>query len=84
MADGRLRRHGVTPPRKFQVLGGLFAGGEDTGLAGYSGLTNGVNTTMGHSARLVTMNGSRTGPQGWLKFYVGATAVWLPYWVTIT
>jgi hypothetical protein len=33
----------------------------------------------------IKMNGSTNrNHEGWLKFYVGATAVWLPYWVTIT
>jgi hypothetical protein len=63
----------------------LIVDGDSGGVASTVAITNGVNTTMGSGTGTIKMNGSTNrNHEGWLKFYVGATAVWLPYWVTIT
>ena len=75
---------GVAPTRALQVLGGVFAGGDDTGLAGYTQLTN---STQGVSSGTgtVKMNGATSrNSVGWLKMYSGTTAIYVPYWTTVT
>ena len=75
---------GVAPTRPFQVLGGVFAGGDDTGLAGYTQLTN---STQGVSSGTgtVKMNGATSrNSTGWLKIYVGTSAKYVPYFDTVT
>ena len=75
----------AAPTRAFQVNGGVFAGGEDTGLAGYTQLTNTVNTSLSTGTGTVKMAGATNRNNvGWLKMYSGTTAIYVPYWTTIT
>jgi hypothetical protein len=75
----------AAPTRAFQVLGGVFAGGEDTGLAGYTQLTNTVNTSLSTGTGTVKMAGATNRNNvGWLKMYSGTTPIFIPYWTTIT
>lgn len=74
----------AAPTRPFQVNGGLFAGGENTGLAGYVQLTN---STQGVSSGTgtVKLNGTTARDSvGWLKLTSGTTAIYVPYWTTVT
>lgn len=72
------------PTRAFQVNGGLFAGGEDTGLAGYTQLTSTIATTS-TGIGTVKMNSSTARDSGaWIKFYIGTTAYWVPAWSNIS
>jgi hypothetical protein len=74
----------AAPTRALQVAGGIFAGGDDTGLAGYVQLTNstqGVSTGTG----TVKMNGATSrNSVGWLKLKSGTTDIFVPYWTTVT
>ncbi len=75
----------AAPTRPFQVYGGVFAGGEDTGLAGYTQLTNTVNTSLSTGTGTVKMAGATNRNNvGWLKMYNGTTPIFIPYWTTIT
>jgi len=74
----------AAPTRTLQVAGGIFAGGEETGLAGYVQLTN---STQGVSSGTgtVKMNGATSrNSVGWLKLFSGTTAIYVPYWTTVT
>jgi len=74
----------AAPTRAFQVAGGLFAGGDDTGLAGYTQITN---STQGVSSGTgtVKMNGTTArNSTGWLKIYVGTSVKYVPYFDTVT
>jgi len=75
---------GVTPTRPFQVNGGVFAGGDNTGLAGYTQLTSTIATTS-TGIGTVKMNSSTARDSGaWIKFYIGTTAYWVPAWSNIS
>lgn len=66
--------YGVTPK----------ATGDDGGLLTTTGLTNVVNT--GLSTGVMTIHATTTNPgsnAGYIKMYVGTTAVYVPYWTTI-
>ncbi len=74
----------AAPTRPLQVNGGIFAGGESTGLAGYVQLTN---STQGVSSGVgtVKLNGTTARDSvGWLKLFSGTTAIYVPYWTTVT
>lgn len=63
----------------------LFADGDEgTGKASTNALTNVVNATL--STGTMTINGTTTNPgsnTGFIKMYVGTTAVWVPYFDNI-
>jgi hypothetical protein len=74
----------AAPTRKFQVYGGIFAGGEDTGLAGYVQLTNSTQGVSSGNGTVKMNGGTARDSVGWLKLYSGTTAIYVPYWTTVT
>jgi hypothetical protein len=73
---GRIRGSG-----SFEADGEVRVGGDVGGLAGCTTLTNGTGTAGSNAPSMINLPGSSDGTQdGWLKLYVGTTAVWVPYW----
>ena len=72
------------PTRGFQVAGGVFAGGDDTGLAGYVQLTNSTQGVSSGNGTVKMNGGTARDSVGWLKLYSGTTAIYVPYWTTVT
>jgi hypothetical protein len=74
----------AAPTRALQVAGGLFAGGEETGLTGYTQLTNAYSTTQSTGVGTVKMTSTTNrNNDGFIKVYLGTTAYWIPFWGTI-
>ncbi len=66
------------------VSGGVFAGGEDTGLAGYIQFTNWSDTSVSTGVGTVKMNaGTARDSAAWIRIYIGTTAYYLPAWLNI-
>lgn len=62
----------------------LYSGADTGGVATYLGLTPVTDTTQGVGAlTLVSTNGNSGTNTGFLKFYIGVQAVYVPYFVTI-
>jgi hypothetical protein len=74
----------AAPTRSLQVAGGLFAGGEETGLAGYVQLTNSTQGVSSGNGTVKMNGGTARDSVGWLKLYSGTTAIYVPYWTTVT
>jgi hypothetical protein len=63
---------------------GLHARGDDAGTAGSTAITNVTNTTQGAgNGTIKSTSGAAITNTGFLKFYVGTTAVFVPYFTTI-
>ena len=74
----------AAPTRAFQVNGGVFAGGDDTGLAGYTQITNSTQG-VGSGTGTIKVNGTTArNSTGWLKIYVGTSIKYVPYFDTVT
>lgn len=75
---------GATSNAKLHSAGSISVDGDDGGTAGavtFTDVTAGVSTGSG----TIKMNGATArNSTGWLKIYVGTTAVYLPYFTTIT
>jgi very-short-patch-repair endonuclease len=76
---------GVAPGTpKLKVSGSVGVGGDDGGTASYVTLTN-ATSSISTGTGTVKMGGSTSrNSTGWLKFYSGTTAYYLPFWQTIT
>ena len=74
----------AAPTRAFQVNGGVFAGGDNTGLAGYVQLTNSTQGVSSGNGTVKMNGGTARDSVGWLKLYSGTTAIYVPYWTTVT
>lgn len=74
----------AAPTRPFQVNGGVFAGGDNTGLAGYVQLTNSTQGVSSGNGTVKMNGGTARDSVGWLKLYSGTTAIYVPYWTTVT
>ena len=62
----------------------LLASGDAGGLASTTGITNVTNTTQSTGALTIkSTTGNNETNTGLLKFYVGTTAVYVPYFTTI-
>ena len=86
--DGSLVYVGIgtaaAPTRPFQVVGGLFAGGEETGLAGYIQFTNWSDTSVSTGVGTIKMNSTTARDSAaWIRIYIGTTAYYLPAWLNI-
>ena len=74
----------AAPTRAFQVNGGLFTSGAETGLAGYVQYTGTTDTTVSTGVGTVKMNaGTARDSNAWVKIFIGTTAYWLPAWSNI-
>jgi hypothetical protein len=59
----------------------LRASSDIGGLASHTSLTNATGGAGSNPASMINLPGSSDGTQdGWIKMYVGTTAVWVPYW----
>jgi len=63
----------------------IFADGDEgTGIATTTAMTNGTETTQGAGElTIVSTNANNGDNAGFLKFYVGASVVWVPYFTNI-
>jgi len=69
---------------KLKVSGSVGVGGDDGGTASYVTFTN-VTASVSSGVGTVKMNqANNRNSTGWLKFYSGATAYYVPFWQTIT
>jgi hypothetical protein len=62
----------------------LIADGDSGGVASTTALTNGTVAVSTGSGTVKMGGATNRNSEGWLKLYVGTTAVYVPYWVTIT
>jgi hypothetical protein len=69
----------------IKVAASVAVGGDAGGTASYTTFTNATATASGAGGGTVKMDGA-TGRNnnGFVKAYVGTTAIYLPYWTTIT
>jgi hypothetical protein len=75
----------TTPQGRLQVDGTVLVNGDDGGVAGMTGFTDQFNSSTSSGTGTVKMCGATNrNSDGFLKFYIGTTAVHVPYWVTIT
>jgi hypothetical protein len=62
----------------------LYATGDGGGIASTTALTNATNATVTNAYVVAGGQAATTQNTGWLKFFVGTNAVWLPYWQNAT
>lgn len=63
----------------------IYASGDSGGVASQNALTNAVNITQGAGVGTVLLTGATSrNNTGFIKMYVGATAVFVPYFANIT
>ena len=74
----------AAPTRAFQVNGGVFAGGDDTGLAGYTQITNSTQGVSSGTGTIKVNGTTARNSTGWLKIYVGTSIKYVPYFDTVT
>jgi hypothetical protein len=76
---------GGTPSRKLHVVGSIVVDGDEGGVAGAITLSDVNDATLSTGAGSVKLKGTTArNNAGFIKMYVGTTAVWLPYWTDIS
>jgi hypothetical protein len=76
----------LIPNGNLRVIGTLLIDGDNGGVAGMVGLTDQSNTSANSTGvGTVKMKGTTSRDSvGFIKLYNGTTAIWIPYWTTIT
>ena len=76
--------NGITSTGDITARTFFASGDEGTGVASQTALTNVVDTTQGAGALSIVSTTANNGDNaGFLKMYVGTTAVWVPYFTDI-
>lgn len=68
----------------LHALGTLYAGGDSGGIASTTALTNATVAASSGTGAVKMGGATNRDSVGWLKGYVGTTAVYVPYWTTVT
>lgn len=87
MSYSNLTSSGPKPPMALNVTSvvanSINAAADVAGVASQTSLSNVVNTTQGAGSNVVkSTDGSNHNNTGYIKMYVGTTAVYVPYWAT--
>lgn len=85
--SGNINLHGTTISTGTIAGTTLYATGDAGGVALTTGLTNATVVAGGTSAGMVvntSAGAGTTASAGFLKLYVGATAIFVPYWTQTT
>lgn len=85
--DAALERSGTARLKvtnDLHALGTLYAGGDSGGIASTTALTNATVAASSGTGAVKMGGATNRDSVGWLKGYVGTTAVYVPYWTTVT
>jgi hypothetical protein len=86
VANGYFGVGTASPQKKLHVAGTILVGGDDGGYAGTVGLTN-VSDASSNSTGVGSIKFKGTTSRdsyGFLKIYIGTTAVYVPFFTAIT